>query len=233
MPAGDVDCPTGNPPSPFPGCKSMPSGACDVVCQTGCGCGLHCKLDMGVPTCNGSGPNTLQPYDSCLPNDDQCIPGHICLQESVDHPACGAHCYRHCRDDGDCSGGARCDIDVQFGGSATSWNVCSAPTEACNPFGPAHCLRADRPYPTFGCYVMSSRHPDLTVCDCAGTIKTGDPCSYEHQCEPGSECVSANSVRICRRTCKVGVTGLPVVGGCPVGTTCTAFPASSTFGYCH
>jgi hypothetical protein len=153
------------------------------------------------------------------------------LAESPDHAACGAHCYRHCRDDADCPEGNKCSIEVQFGASTSEQRVCSPPVDACNPFGPARCARADRAYPTFGCYVMSSTYPDIPVCDCAGTVKTGDPCTYEHECEPGSECVTAGT-RICRRTCKVGARP-PTDGGCPVGQTCTAFPKSATFGYCH
>jgi hypothetical protein len=58
---------------------------------------------------------------------------------------------------------------------------------------------------------------------------------FEHECEPGGECVLLGMVRLCRRVCKVGVpTGMPLLGGCPVATpTCTQFPGGSQFGYCH
>jgi hypothetical protein len=218
---------------PFPACQPELHGACDPVCQSGCGCNERCRIDGGVVVCRKEGPNFLEMYDSCVPANDQCRPGSICLQEAVDHPACGAHCYRHCRGDSDCSPGSKCTIDIQFGTTGTDSKVCAPPPDPCNPFGPARCARTDRPYPTFGCYLMSSSHPDIPICDCAGTIKTGDPCTFEHECEPGAECVLLGAARLCRRVCKVGVMGLPVAGACPLGLNCTAFPGGSAFGYCH
>jgi hypothetical protein len=219
---------------PFPGCMP-PAGAttCDPVCQSGCACNERCKLEAGLAVCRQAGPVFLQQYDSCVPSDDNCRPGTICLQESMDHPACGNHCYRHCRDNGDCPNGTKCSVEVNFGNASSPNKVCSPPIDGCNPFGQARCVKNDRPYPTFGCYLLSSNFPDVAVCDCAGSVKTGDPCTFEHECEPGSECVSAGT-RICRRVCKVGVTtGGPAVGGCPLNMICTPFPKGLTFGYCH
>jgi hypothetical protein len=237
--AGESACttPTGQY-GPFPLCTATPDGmACDLVCQSGCACNQRCKLAGGQVSCVAEGPSFLQESDSCVPTDDQCRPGALCLEESdKDHPACGAHCYRHCRDNSDCANGSKCSVDVQFGASATTYTVCSPPADACNPYGAARCTggRTDRPYPTFACYVLSSSFPDTAICDCAGTVKTDSPCSYEHECEPGSECVAVpGQQRLCRRVCRVGVTGLPAIGGCPVGMTCTAFPRGTTFGYCH
>jgi hypothetical protein len=234
--AGDATCTmaTGQY-GPFPMCQAPSDGAgCDVVCQSGCSCNQVCRIEHGSAVCGNGGPVFLQQYDSCDPDHDQCRPGNICLQEASDHPACGSHCYRHCRDNYDCPTGSKCSIELQFGGDAGAGDarVCSPPQDGCNPFGQARCNRADRPYPTFGCYLLSSSFPDVAVCDCAGTVKIGDPCSYEHECEPGAECVSAGT-RICRHVCKVGATGPPATGGCPVGMTCTPFPKGSTFGYCH
>jgi hypothetical protein len=193
-------------------------------------------IQGGTISCRAAGPSFQAVYDACDPKEDQCRPGAVCLQESVDQPACGAHCYRHCRGDGDCPN-ARCTIEIQFGSASTTSKVCSPPLDACNPFGAARCsISASRPYPTFACYVMSSSYPDIPICDCAGTTPIGQSCMYEHQCEPGGECVLVGSVRICRRVCKVG---LPVnsplaSGGCPAASpTCTAFPGGSQFGYCH
>jgi hypothetical protein len=239
--AGGATCttPTGQY-GPFPMCTpaadSMP---CDLVCQSGCACNERCRLQGGSVSCVAQGPTFLQEYDSCVPTDDNCRPGAICLEESdKDHPACGAHCYRHCRDNSDCTNGSKCSVNVQFGTAAapTTYTVCSPPADACNPYGAARCTaaRTDRPYPTFACYVLSSSFPDIAICDCAGNVKTDSPCSYEHECEPGSECVAVpGQQRLCRHVCRVGVTGLPAIGGCPVGMTCTAFPRGTTFGYCH
>jgi hypothetical protein len=109
--------------------------------------------------------------------------------------------------------------------------------DACSPFGPARCSGAlARPYPTFACYVMNSSYPDIPICDCAGTTLVGAACMFEHECEPGAECVLAAGVRLCRRVCKVGApAGTPVpMGGCPpLMPTCTMFPGGTLFGYCH
>lgn len=226
------------PYGPFPACAPPPDvKVCDPVCQSGCACDQRCKLVGGNALCSTEGPNFLQQYDACEPKDDKCRPGTICLQESPDHPLCGAHCYRHCRLDGDCPNASKCTIDVQFGNSATSNKVCSPPMDACTPFGPGRCSPGSmRPYPTFGCYVMSSTYPDIPVCDCAGTTPIGQMCMYEHECEPGAECVLLGMARLCRKVCKVGaVMGTPVMlGGCPLNApTCTMFPGGSMFGYCH
>jgi hypothetical protein len=221
---------------PFTGCTAAPRDkGCDPVCQSGCACNERCKLEGGNTNCRAEGPTFLQQYDACEPKDDRCRPGTICLQESQDHAACGSHCYRHCRTDGDCPN-AKCTIEVQFGNSATTNKVCSPPMDACSPFGQGMCSSGSmRPYPTFGCYVMSSTYPDIPICDCAGTTGIGMACTYEHECVPGAECVLLGSVRQCRRVCKVGlpVTVGVLMGGCPPMATCTAFPGGSTFGYCH
>jgi hypothetical protein len=222
---------------PFPGCSSPPRDkGCDPVCQSGCACNQRCKLEGGNNVCRAQDPPFLQQYDACEPKDDRCRPGTICLQESEDHPACGSHCYRHCRADSDCPN-AKCTIDVQFGSAATASKVCSPPMDACSPFGAARCsAAANRPYPTFGCYVMSSSYPDIPICDCAGTTPIGMTCMFEHECEPGGECVLLGMARLCRRVCKVGApAATPVaLGGCPLMMpTCTAFPGGSQFGYCH
>src|SRR5206468_2948603 len=107
-------------------------------CQSGCAPCERCKLESGNTVCRGDMPPFLQPNDSCDPRDDHCRPGTICLQESTDHPACGAHCYRHCRADSDCPN-AKCSVEVQFGNSTTTNKVCSPPMDACNPFNMARC----------------------------------------------------------------------------------------------
>jgi hypothetical protein len=233
---GDNVCTVAMPPyGPVAGCMPPASKPCDPVCQSGCACNERCKLEGGNPVCRAEGPMFTEQYGSCSPSADQCKPGTICLQESQDHPGCGAHCYRHCRADADCPN-AKCSVEVQFGMSTTTDKVCSPPMDTCNPFGPARCMmQGMRPYPTFGCYVMSSTYPDIAICDCAGTTLVGQACKYEHECEPGAECVLLGMARLCRRVCKVGAPpGPPIMGGCPVmNPTCTPFPGGATFGYCH
>jgi hypothetical protein len=222
---------------PFPGCSSPPpDNGCDLVCQSGCACNERCKVVNGTPGCQAEGPSFLQQYETCEPRDDRCRPGTICLQDSVDQPSCGAHCYRHCHADADCPS-SRCNIDIQFGSASTIHKVCSPPVDPCSPIGPARCSAgANRPSPSFGCYTMSADDPDLTICDCAGPLAIGMSCTYRHECQPGAECVLSGMVRLCRRVCGVGLpAGTPVaMGGCPVlNPTCTAFPGGALFGYCH
>jgi hypothetical protein len=225
-----------DPYGPFAGCQAPPRQGCDPVCQSGCACNERCRLEGGNTVCRQQDAPFIGYYDSCDPKADTCRPGTICLQESQDHAACGSHCYRHCRSDSDCPN-AKCTIDVQFGSAATSSKVCSPPMDGCNPFGPARCTNTTgRPYPTFACYVMSSNYPDIPICDCAGTTPAGMQCTYEHECEPGAECVLLGMARTCRRVCKVGLPlgTLPINGGCPMlMPTCTAFPGGTQFGYCH
>ena len=221
---------------PIPGCTppSMALSGCDPVCQTGCACTERCKLENGNPVCRVEGPDFKSEYQDCDPKADLCRPGAICLQESDLHPACGAHCYRLCRTDTECPG-AKCSVDVQFGTSTTTYKACSPPVDTCQPWGAARCTnQAARPATTFGCYIMSGAYPDLAICDCAGTTLTGQPCMFEHECEPGSECVAVDKVRLCRRVCKLGAGPLatPMTGGCPATLTCTMFPGSSVYGYC-
>jgi hypothetical protein len=226
------------PYGPFPGCTSPPRDkGCDPVCQSGCACNERCRLEGDDNThCRAEATPFLQQYDACEPKDDRCRPGTICLQESKEHPMCGSHCYRHCRTDNDCPN-AKCTIDVQFGSAATNNKVCSPPMDACSPFGQAQCSPGSmRPMGVFGCYVMSSTYPDIPICDCAGTTPLNTPCSFEHECVPGGECVLLGGIRQCRRVCRVGApmgTGVGM-GGCPpLMPTCTAFPGGSQFGYCH
>jgi hypothetical protein len=228
-------CAAPAPFGPYPGCKMSADQSCDPVCQARCGCNERCLLGTGgVAVCRAQPGPSVNLGESCDAADDRCQPGLLCLQEGPDHPACGAHCYRHCRADSDCSGGAKCTIEVQFASSTRSNFVCTAPPEACSPWGAARCATAgQRPFPTFGCYVMSAAFPSLAVCDCAGTVKPGQACTYEHECEPGSECVAIGGSRLCRRVCEVGVVAGPVAGGCSINQTCTAFSSGAKFGYCQ
>jgi hypothetical protein len=220
---------------PFPSCTPKNEGACDPVCQAGCKCGERCKLEGGNAVCRAQAPPFIGPYETCNPDPklDTCRPGLICLQENDMRPACGAHCYRHCRVDADCGMGAKCSVEIQFGSMSSPSRVCSPAPEACSPWGQARCgMPVQRPYPTFACYVMSNLYPDTTICDCAGTAKPGDPCQFEHDCEPGSECVVFMGVRSCRKVCAIGAT-TTLTGGCAIGMTCNAFPGSTKWGYCR
>lgn len=221
------------PYGPFTGCTPQRSGsACDPVCQAGCRCGERCNFEGTAALCKSQAGPFRQPYETCEPRADACRPGTICLEEVAD--ACSSHCYKYCRTDADCGMlNARCTLEVQLGTSNTSYKVCSPPVEPCSPVGMARCgNQGTRPFPTFGCYVLSAKFPDLAVCDCAGNVAMGQACKFEHECAPGLECVSVSGQAQCRRVCAL-MGGL----GCPVGQTCTPFTSggvnSTRFGYCR
>jgi hypothetical protein len=217
---------------PFAGCAPGPGPMCDLVCQARCGCGQRCLVDSSGPHCQDRPGPFVDLGGTCNNKDDRCEPGLLCLQESADNAACGAHCYRHCRSDGDCSNGARCVIEVQFGVTATPFKVCSPPADTCEPWGTAHCRdQAQRPAPLFGCYVMGSA-TNSTACECAGTLKVGAACTYEHECEPGAECIVSGATRTCRKICNAELLVGPNPAPCPAPQTCTPFTGSAKYGYC-
>jgi len=213
----------------LPRCAPSAAGACDHVCQARCGCQQRCAFVAGMAACVPPAPTPVHVGGACSANLDDCAAGAVCLDEAS--PACQSHCYRYCRIDTDCAGGARCTIDVEVGG-ATVAKACSVPPEDCDPTGEAPCLAGDRPAPTFGCYVVSAAAPDKAVCDCAGNRKQGQSCMFEHECSPGLECVRVGGgAGACRRVCRLGL-----AGGCPNGSACTplgtAATPSTVFGYC-
>lgn len=221
---------------PFPSCEASVASGCDPVCQTGCPCEQRCKLEGGIQACRMEGPNFTQPNQDCDPRNDTCRPGSICLQESKERPACGAHCYRHCTKDEQCDN-ARCSVDITFGDDPTKHRVCSPPRDTCDPWAslgmPARCSNpVQRPFPIFGCYVQSGEFPDNAICDCAGNTKINEPCQYEHQCEPGAECVAINMIRLCRKVCRLGAQ-TAANGACPGAMICSPFMKSNVYGYCH
>ncbi len=233
--AGPVSC-SGKIDSP---------GKCDPVCQTGCACNQKCVNQPSGPRCLDVSPQQkpLAVYEECVQQGDLCRPGSTCLEETAS--ACKSHCYRYCRTDADCGGPdvARCSNEVVFQNKA-SYVACSAPVQKCSPFGlNADCKGAiagkQRPFPAFGCLILSSRQPDVTVCDCAGSKRETEECTSERECGPGLECVSVTGVDSkarCRPLCAIGKL-LPVEGGCRMGMVCTPFQtgagASRVYGYCR
>jgi hypothetical protein len=166
---------------------------------------------------------------TCSTTLDDCSAGYVCLSEATD--ACGAHCYRFCRADADCPGGALCDLDVVVANKSVA-KACSSAPERCDPTGEARCTNPARPSPPFGCYVLSAEDPDSATCDCAGSKPLGAACMFEHECAPGLECIRVSGAAgTCRRLCHLGV-----AGGCPAGAACnplgTAAAPSAVYGYC-
>jgi hypothetical protein len=215
--------------APIAGCTPSAAGACDHVCQARCGCQQRCAFFNGMAACLPPAEKPVALGGTCSEERDDCAGGTVCLNEAS--KACKSHCYRYCRTDADCSGGALCSFEVEVAG-ATVAKACSSPPEQCDPTGQAGCLDPSRPAPTFGCYVLSAQAPDRAVCDCAGDKTQGQPCMFEHECAPGLECIRVGGAPgACRQVCKLGA-----AGGCPGGATCsplgTAAAPSTVFGYC-
>ncbi len=248
-------------------CQTMTpaGGKCDPVCQVGCNAEQKCNVTATSTGCTPAPTTTtaLGVNATCTPGGaDQCARGLICLREP--RPVCGAHCYKYCRSDSDCqppalgmpNSGSRCTGLVDPRSTLTSTKVCSPPRDDCDPsFGlgqlAPRCTSqgGPRPFPTFGCYVLSTDYPDIPVCDCAGFLTEEDTtptpmrpdppgCSGDRTCVPGFDCVpnsagpTAKPVTVCRRVCKLAG-GAP----CPPAQTCTSFmsnmrPPSRIYGYC-
>jgi hypothetical protein len=219
------------PYGPFASCAAKLDNGCDAVCQAGCKCNERCRLERDGPVCRPDQPPFDGQYDRCDQSTDSCKPGFICLEELPNRPDCAAHCYRLCRSDNQCPMGSKCSDDVMVQGKVMG-KSCSIPLETCNPYGAARCgMPVQRPYPAFACYTVPGT-PDLTACQCAGTIKIGAPCQNFFDCVPGAECVPGGGQPTCRAVCLVGA--LPgTAGECPVATqTCTPFNGGTKHGYC-
>jgi hypothetical protein len=216
---------------PFKSCAPKIADGCDPVCQAGCKCGERCKLETTGAACRADQPPFVDQYDRCDQNNDTCKPGYVCIEELASHPDCAAHCYRLCRNDSQCPMGSKCSDQVTVQGNVMAMS-CSIPTETCNPFGRASCgMPAQRPYPAFACYTVPGS-PDLTACQCAGTIPIGTMCDNYFDCEPGAECVAIGAQKLCRRVCQIGAAPLSA-GACPAAQTCTAFSGATKYGYCR
>ena len=65
------------PYGPFANCTpALTAGACDPVCQSGCGCTQRCKLEGGNNVCRDEGPNFLNEYAACEPPRRSLSSGH-------------------------------------------------------------------------------------------------------------------------------------------------------------
>lgn len=218
-------CPA--PFGPIAGCsRSVESGStCDPVCQTDCACNQRCHLSNTSFACQAvTATSFLAEYQACQTNEgDTCRPGTICLAEA--ESACGAHCYRFCREDGDCPTGSRCRDAIAIGDASVSSKVltCSPPITTCNPIGSADSTRCTDA--GFACYVFGATDPEQTTCECAGTIQAGGKCSQPHTCVPGYECVNS----VCRRLCLLQASSNPACGA----GRCVSVFGSTRYGTCQ
>jgi hypothetical protein len=212
------------------------TGACDPICQTGCPCSQKCMPAAPAPSCAPLPAKPKEVSEVCQPARDECRAGSVCVLDRTDNSACGAHCYRMCRANSDCGPKARCLEEIDIAGTNQSYGLCSNEIETCNPLAPmAKCDRPDRPVGTFGCYVLSSKEPDLTVCECAGKRKEGETCPTMHSCEPGLECVEREPGKFfCHQLCRPEGSNVQVAVNCRnLAARCIPFPGGrGRFGYC-
>jgi hypothetical protein len=190
------------------------AGTCDLVCQTGCSGGQQCLPMVPKPACMDVKVNPKAVQASCGAADI-CSAGSLCVPDRGDNAACGSHCFRLCYKNEDCGAASRCLDQLTINDTGQKYGLCSSDIENCNPIGVADCGRRDlRPSPPFACYVLSLDEPDLTVCECAGTIEEGQPCEHMHDCKPGLECVVKDRQSICRQLCTPDGSNLPAVIAC-------------------
>jgi hypothetical protein len=222
------------------GCQPTDAGLCDPVCNTGCGqCYQKCSFNTnGALTCNDLYPpnqppvGLLQfcsPYSPADPTgqSDNCGPGQICANGS----ACGVpRCYRFCRRDSDCTGGASCSRD---GGS---YQFCDVPPKVCDPVAGG---TGSQDCGGLNCYLAQTGKN--TLCDCqfnraglGGVGRPSDSCNHSRDCLNGNACVflSASLGKQCKAVCL-----LPVDGGapdpCPGGCQPLQADGGSTYGWCN
>jgi hypothetical protein len=204
---------------------------CDPVCQTGCTCQHRCQLtgefnggySFACETPPGE-PN-LGDFAACDGSNDLCKPGSACLAPPSESKGCVSRCYRYCRADSDCPKDSQCMFKIDLADDKSKVLICSPPAVPCLPFQNDSAKLCENSPTGDTCYVFSTDSPDITMCDCAGTIKAGDACLDPHSCVAGHECVGG----ICRKLC--GLTGNAF--SCPAGQSCLPYSNSTRFGTCQ
>lgn len=203
-------------------CSGAPiSGECNPGCQTGCDCGW-CALIDGQSKCIET-VGTKDVGVICDPaRTSDCKPGLYC------QPECGTgRCYQLCNPVSDpkldtCGAQSTCDQrarTVTDGGTAvTAFGLCRLvvtcdPTATSTPTCPA----------PFACYPTGVG--SKTECDCAGSIGSGQPCTFLNDCQPSYSCngTSTGTATTCQQTCTS--TSQCIAGSCMNHTT-------TPYGYC-
>jgi hypothetical protein len=207
------------------GCTPQAGLVCDPVCQTGC-----CTNQKCTAVNRGDGDSSTAALDCARGSwlrdvgetcdvanagtelrNDNCLPGMLCVAGDAEKI-----CMKLCRNDGDCTGGARCESrQIERSGKYLA-SVCGLPTAACNPAD----LVATTGCPAgLTCYLLRTSTGDRTVCDISsGDGGNGMSCTFPYDCLPGWTCpqVGPGAGR-CQPVCSHDGTA---PAGCPIGLTC-------------
>ncbi len=167
---------------------ASPGGPCNPVSQTGCALGFKCAYILDDP---GTGARHV----GCAPDGTAAI-GDACTEAIVagetDSCAAGGDCYRGtCHDicttiSDDCVDGL-CITFVDALGNPVEIQICLPNCDL---------LLQDCAGAGEGCYIASE-----PVCVGAGSVPTGDPCSFVNSCLPGSICIGSAGDYRCRTFC--------------------------------
>jgi len=183
---------------------ASPGSSCNPVTQLGCAPGEKCAfiLDSVDPTLGHVG---------CAPDGTADI-GEACVDATVvgqtDDCLAGGDCYRGtCHDicttvSDDCVDGL-CVTFVDALGNPIDIEICLPSCDL---------LLQDCPGAGEGCYIAGE-----PVCVGAGTVPTGDPCSFANSCLPGNICIGSAGDYRCRSVCGPWMDCLDAMGS---PTTC-------------
>ncbi len=193
---------------------AITNGECDLL-QQNCLPGETCQpTDDGQSTFCYKGGGLKGPGKPCIGAGgvQECQAGLFCIG-----PANASFCTRPCcpTDDQPCGGGD-CNGEVDFGNIVVY--MCSY-SEQCTLFETGQCKNGQK------CQFVYSVQ-GLAVCTLPSDNDQpdGGPCTHVNECGENSLCY-ANT---CHYNCKIGGSGAPGLGGCPVGQTC--FPAYPDYG---
>ncbi len=195
------------------GCVPIDPTRCDLVCQTGCGEGEKCGLDVERWKTECQPDGTQGAGETCSGRPDNCRRGFICLGSGP------STCRRFCRDDADCTADrSHCDTTV----SGSSFTVCGRPPDTCDPLVPTAACPAGT-----ACYVGDT--DDDTHCYPAGSAALGEACARLVDCRPGLVCLgTAPGHYTCHELCAVPG------GACTEpDAVCRPLPGLTRYGACR
>lgn len=153
------------------------SQVCDPVCNSGCGNGQRCDMNLQAQktgVCFDTGGGQLGDACNLSLSSDSCAPKLAC-----DGTSCIALCWR----DTDCPLATQCcDAHVTYQKVDIGFLVCRTP-DACDPISNTGCLAGTSCY-TAGC----AQSPDSVACLPTGTVVLGTNCGGDTTCVPGAWC---------------------------------------------